>query len=287
MPLISREKLSELHPRRFFLETWQAIDSESEKERRALKGYDYRPLVALTVAAVSLMLMEYLGSARQFSSLIYAIDEIDQSAISELVNTYYKQSRFYTLYQHAWWALWRVTGYFVIPAIVVKWVFKERLRDWGLQTKGIGEHFWIYLICLVPVLILVVVMSFRSDFLDYYPFYGRAGRSWFDLIIWEVLYAAQFLTLEFFFRGFWLKACKTSFGSHAIVAMVVPYCMIHFTKPWPEVLAAIVAGIVLGTLALKTRSIWNGFFIHVSVALSMDVAALIQTQKIPTAFWPG
>jgi membrane protease YdiL (CAAX protease family) len=31
--------------------------------------------------------------------------------------------------------------------------------------------------------------------------------------------------------------------------------MLHFGKPWPEVLAAIAAGSVLGWLALKTNSI--------------------------------
>ena len=45
-------------------------------------------------------------------------------------------------------------------------------------------------------------------------------------------------------------------------------------KYWGGRLA--IAGIVLGTLALRTRSIWLGVFIHVSVALSMDVAAIWQ-----------
>ena len=57
--------------------------------------------------------------------------------------------------------------------------------------------------------------------------------------------------------------------------MVIPYCMIHFHKPLPEVFGAIVAGIVLGWLALETRSLWGGVLLHVAVALSMDVAALV------------
>jgi len=75
-------------------------------------------------------------------------------------------------------------------------------------------------------------------------------------------------------------------GSQAIFAMVVPYVMIHFGKPMPETFAAILAGIFLGTLAMKTRSIWAGFLIHVSVAVSMDVAALLQTGGLPHAWWP-
>jgi membrane protease YdiL (CAAX protease family) len=50
--------------------------------------------------------------------------------------------------------------------------------------------------------------------------------------------------------------------------------MIHFEKPIVETLAALGAGVILGTLAMRTRSIWLGFAIHVSVALTMDLLAL-------------
>jgi membrane protease YdiL (CAAX protease family) len=63
-------------------------------------------------------------------------------------------------------------------------------------------------------------------------------------------------------------------GSCSIPVMMVPYCMIHFQKPLPETLGAIVAGLVLGFMSLRTRSIILGAAIHVSVALSMDFASL-------------
>jgi membrane protease YdiL (CAAX protease family) len=56
--------------------------------------------------------------------------------------------------------------------------------------------------------------------------------------------------------------------------MMVPYCMIHFTKPLPECCASIVAGLALGFMSLKTRSIWLGAALHISVALSMDFTSL-------------
>jgi len=57
--------------------------------------------------------------------------------------------------------------------------------------------------------------------------------------------------------------------------------MIHYGKPVLETLGAIVAGTVLGTLALRTRSIWSGFLIHVTVAVSMDIAALLMGPGLP------
>jgi membrane protease YdiL (CAAX protease family) len=56
--------------------------------------------------------------------------------------------------------------------------------------------------------------------------------------------------------------------------MTVPYCMIHFGKPMAETFAAIAAGIILGLMSLKTRSIWFGACLHVAVAMSMDFLSL-------------
>ena len=91
----------------------------------------------------------------------------------------------------------------------------------------------------------------------------------------------MFFALEFFFRGFMVHGLKYRMGIGAVVAMVIPYCMIHFSKPLPEALAAIVAGTVLGVLALRTRTIWGGVAIHCAVAVSMDWASLIQRGAIP------
>jgi len=287
-------RLAELHPRRFFLETWRDVDAEARQERQARQAvseregtnnYDYRPLIALALGAVCLTLMEYFGMSAQFTKLIDRAANDPTSAFSALASTT-RDSQFYRLIQYGWWAGWRVLGYFLVPALIVKLWFRENLRDYGLRTQGFSEHAWIYGLFYCVVLVCVVVVSFTSEFSSYYPFYKQANRSWLDYGIWELLYAAQFFSLEFFFRGFWLKACKSAMGSQAIFAAVVPYCMIHFGKPWVEALGAIIAGIVLGTLALKTRSIWSGFLIHVSVAVSMDTAALIQTRGLPTTWLP-
>ena len=44
----------------------------------------------------------------------------------------------------------------------------------------------------------------------------------------------------------------------------------------PETIGAVFAGIILGALSLKSRSIWLGVAIHYSVAITMDLAALWQ-----------
>jgi membrane protease YdiL (CAAX protease family) len=277
----ARPYVASLHPRVFFLETWRELDAEAaaarEKRKEEGKGYDYRPLIALAFGAVCLALMEYFG---QGDDLFDLVEWWSEDAHDEL-----RDSRWFELSGHAYWALWRVLGYFVLPAVAMK-LTGERLRDNGLETKGFREHAWIYALGFYCVVVLVGAVSFEESFQDYYPFYRGSRHSWLDFGIWEVLYAAQFFSLEFFFRGWWLRSMRAGLGSHAIFAMVVPYCMIHFGKPFPETLAAIAAGVFLGTLAMKTRSIWSGFLIHVSVAISMDLAALFQNGNLPTEWLP-
>lgn len=126
------------------------------------------------------------------------------------------------------------------------------------------------------MLIPLWVVSGTEGFQRKYPFYHlKPGEHpWPRMLIFEILYALQFVALEFFFRGFVLHGTRHRFGSGSIFVMMVPYCMIHFQKPMPETFGAIIAGIVLGFTSLKTRSIWLGASLHIAVAWSMETLAL-------------
>ncbi len=274
-----------LHPRRLLLEAFREIDAEAQALRGAHAGFDRRPLVAFVVAALSLTLMEYAGSSAVLSQLVEQVAR----ARGEVPwgNAGFYASRWYPLLDLGYWAGFRVLGFFVVPWLAVRLLLRERLVDYGLSTRGLRAHLGTYVRLYLLVLPFVIVAALQPEFARYYPFYKLAGASVVDFAAWELMYALQFLALELFFRGFLLQACRRSMGSHAIFASMVPYCMIHFTKPWPEVLGAMPAGIVLGTLAMRTRSIWGGVALHVAVALTMDVLALAQQGRLPTRLWPG
>ena len=132
-----------------------------------------------------------------------------------------------------WWGLTRVAGY-ALPLLVWPLFFRrDHLADFGLRVRGFSAHAWIYALCVVVMVPVLLLVARQPDFADYYPMYKQAGRSWLDFGLWETIYLAQFFGLELFFRGFWLRAMR-SFGSGAIWSMVVPYCMIHYGKPYLE-----------------------------------------------------
>jgi len=64
------------------------------------------------------------------------------------------------------------------------------------------------------------------------------------------------------------------FGLYAVFIMAIPYSMVHFGKPFPEALGAILTGVVLGFLALKHRSFWLGIALHSTIGFTMDVLCL-------------
>jgi hypothetical protein len=61
--------------------------------------------------------------------------------------------------------------------------------------------------------------------------------------------------------------------------------MIHYGKPYLEAGGAVVAGIFLGSVSMKTKSIYSGFFLHITVALLMDILALSHRGALPKTLW--
>jgi membrane protease YdiL (CAAX protease family) len=60
-----------------------------------------------------------------------------------------------------------------------------------------------------------------------------------------------------------------------VFIQTIPFAILHFGKAQLETLAAVFAGILLGYLALRTRSFWYGWLLHVLVAFSNDVFAIL------------
>ncbi len=177
---------------------------------------------------------------------------------------------------YVYWALADIACYLILPLLTIRYLLRRPLADFGVRWQGALASWRLYLGMLAVMLPLVWLASGTSGFLRNYPFmyFAPGAALWPTLFWWELLYFAQFFALEFFFRGFMLHGLAPHCGRMSILIMTVPYCMLHFGKPMPETFAAILAGFVLGSLSLKSRSILLGALIHCSVALSMDVAAL-------------
>ena len=251
--------------------------AEAESERNEFLAsregakIDLRTIAILVTVAVLLALQHYLLAGDAFVSFVlWARSVFPESAANLLSETNLGLS--YLLY----WALGQTLLYVAIPVIQILFFFRQPLSAYGLKARGFVNLWSLYLAMLAVMVPIVFMISQTDSFQGTYPFYRGAIEEplWPRFWIWEATYFLQFVGLEFFFRGYLLHGVKRRFGAYAIFVMMVPYCMIHFGKPMPETFAAIAAGVILGFMSLKTRSIWMGAALHVSVALTMDFCSL-------------
>jgi len=256
------------------VETASALFKASNGNR----SIDKRVFVVAIVTAISLVFIEYIGKDPGYVLLIDFFKNIGLKNPADFLVKNLELTGNVQLNRLAYWISIVVMFYLFIPIIIIKFIFKEKLRDYGLQLGNLKKDYTIYLIMLIIMLPLVYLMSKTHSFQLRYPFYNmKAGEKLFpNFWLWEGMYFVQFIGVEFFFRGFMLHGTKRQLGFYSIIFMVVPYCMIHFGKPMTEAIAAIIAGIALGILSLKSKSIVPGILIHFSVAIAMDFAALYQ-----------
>lgn len=224
-------------------------------------------------AAFALALVEYLGQPSKF--LKYANNH--KNVISNFFIQYFYESEFANLHQLIWWIAIIGLFYFLIPLIGIG-VLRGKSHDhFGLQIGISLKDYRLYLGIIVLMLPLVYLGSRNPAFQKTYPFYTPEKGNLFPMLFyWECIYFLQFVFVEFFFRGFLIHGLKKNLGFSVIFISMIPYTAIHFGKPLGETLGAIPAGLVLGAISLKTRSIYPGIAIHYTIGLTMDLFALWQ-----------
>ena len=175
-----------------------------------------------------------------------------------------------------WFGIVTILCYTVLPVLAIKLIFRERFLDYGVGVRGVVGDWPIYCAFATIMLPLVWFCSGEERFQQTYPFYHVRSSAELgpNFLRWEIVYALQFVALEFFFRGFIVHGTKHRFGAYSVFMMVVPYCMIHYAKPIPEAVGSILAGVGLGVVSLITRSIWPGAALHIMVAWGMDLSVL-------------
>lgn len=168
---------------------------------------------------------------------------------------------------------------FALVAAIWRWGrFEKPLA--GLQAKGFNVQ--PYLLLLLGMVPLVAFAATQNDFLRTYPKVQRIDDinqyvqhpfPW--KLLYELSYGIDFLTIEFFFRGFLILAFARFAGKHAILPVAAFYCSIHFGKPLFECITSYFGGIILGAIVFNTRSIWGGLIVHLGIAWLMELAGYL------------
>ncbi len=169
------------------------------------------------------------------------------------------------LYNHTFFpakAYDRFVLYLIIPVIVIRFVFREPLREYGFRWGNWKEGLaWTAAACVGMALILSVVARL-PEMVSYYQarsqggFWRAAWESGVDLIGWEFLW-----------RGFSLFALARVTGpGTAIWLQAVPFTFAHLRKPEIETFSCILGGAGFGLVAWRSQSFVYPFLIHLFIA---------------------
>jgi uncharacterized protein len=92
---------------------------------------------------------------------------------------------------------------------------------------------------------------------------------------WLAYAALYYVAWEWCFRGWMLFGLARRWPpALAVLLQTVPSALVHLGKPAGETLGAVPFGLALGWLALRTRSIWYGWFLHVLLGVLTDAMVL-------------
>jgi uncharacterized protein len=159
----------------------------------------------------------------------------------------------------------------VVPALIVKLVFREKLADYGVRFGDRVRTVRSFLIC-APIFVLVAYLAARNPtFWKEYPINRHAGVSMQTFALHALTYLMYYVGWEFLFRGFMQHGLQESMGAaNAIWVQVMASAIMHIGKPAGEIYGSIGGGLLWGILAYRTRSLLSGLLQHSLLGILVD-----------------
>jgi hypothetical protein len=160
----------------------------------------------------------------------------------------------------------------LIAPVALFWVWIDRRTQplYGLQRPDTWSYYPYLVLMMVPLLIWA---SKQPDFMAVYP--RAKGLSGLSLGLFEGSYGLDLFSMEFFFRGWLILGLARMCKAQSVLPAAVFYLTIHFGKPMEECISSLFGGILLGVIALESRSIYVGVLLHLCLAWGLEVIASI------------
>ena len=211
-------------------------------------------------------------------------------AFLQTISWYYTSRRFFRtnlfdytpsgfdvyLIEYLYWFISDFFTLFILSSLVIKFVLKENLKDYGITPGDYKTGLKISLIFFSVMLPLIWFVSSTESFVAKYPHLQNTRESWSIFFIYESVMLVYMFAWEFIWRGFMLFGLKEKFGYYAVLISMIPFVILHNGKPELETFGAILGGIALGILALRTKSIYYCVLVHISIMFSIDFISTLR-----------
>jgi membrane protease YdiL (CAAX protease family) len=221
-----------------------------------------KTVIILVSVAVLYMVYRYQGSAGFFKE---HLDSVKFSNNPDALSQYCQ-----------WGMALFLLG--ILPALGVRFGFRERLRDYGL---GIEKPLWTFGITLLGMAFVTPFAFFGAknpQYADYYPLVKSAGASPILFVKSAFFYFLYYAGYEFFFRGFLFMGIKDDVGElQALAVSLAATVLLHVTQPQGEMILSILAGIVFPLIVLRLKSLLPVILIHAFMGISFDYWIIVHS----------
>jgi membrane protease YdiL (CAAX protease family) len=171
-----------------------------------------------------------------------------------------------------WFAV-NVALLLVVPALVIRFGFRERLFAYGLrlgEPRVWGRDLGALALVLLPVAFFAARLPSIREAYPAYRYVLAEPWLWIPSTLGWGLYCFAW---EFFFRGFLLFGLGRRLGSAAIFIQLVPFVMAHYPKSEPEAFASIGGGLLFAVIAWRGESFLGAWLLHWGLATAVNVFA--------------
>jgi hypothetical protein len=235
---------------------------------------------------------------KEIQSLIAIIRDLDRKviivflfvAILQTISWYFTSRNFFRLnffsiyqndpnvylYEYLYWFIGDFFTLFILTIILIKFVLKERLHDYGLQFGELRSGLIFSAVFLGVMIILIWFFSATDSFSNKYPHLLSTRNNWDTFYAYEIGMLIYMISWEFIWRGFMLFGLKEKFGYYSVLIQMIPFVILHNGKPVAETFGAIAGGIALGILAFRTNSIIYCVITHAGVMFSIDLISTLR-----------
>ena len=219
-------------------------------------GKQFKPTLILIYAMLAMIGWKYVTVPEALQQVVYQL--LGENAVSVFLLGTHKM----------------IGGFFlfgVIPMLVVKLIFREKLADYGLQM-GHYRRLLANTMVFVPGMFVIGMLTGRdAAFWSVYPYNPVVTDEPTLFTCHALTYLAYYFGWEFFFRGFMQHGLRDSFGIYnAVLVQTMASAMLHFGHPISETLGAICGGLLWGFLVLRCRSLLAGYIQHSVLGITLD-----------------
>ena len=241
---------------------WKYIEREISEFRISWKNLDSKVVMIFLSSTIIFVLSWYFANPSLFNgSFIFLYSS--QVLIEDLISYIY-------------WFILDFILFFLIPLYIIKILFHQDLKGYGLNLDNMKEGIFISFLSLIAFAPFIYLISRSENFTQYFPLMQSAKEDILIFMIYECFFVVFIFSWEFIFRGYVLFGLEKQFGIYAIFIQMIPFVLLHSGKPFIETFASIFGALLLGYLALRTRSFIYGFMIHAIILFSLDLIAFLR-----------